>query len=112
MDDRHEEVLLRMKMMDGLLDDKVDELLYEEEALNSQCYTLRMYTEWVMGIVGPNSETYPEFAKLKDSFLTFEVLLTLDDKDVTEYVSCKLPSKVKKLRRIIGEIIVEIEEMM
>ena len=112
MDNRHEEVLLRMKTMDRLLDDKIDELLYEEEVLDSQCYTLRMYAEWMMGTVGPTSTTYPEFAKLKDGFLTLEVLLTLDDRDVDEYVIKNLYSQVQEFRRIVGELIVELEEVM
>ena len=112
MDNRHEEVLLRMKTMDLLLDDTVDELLYEEEVLDSQCYTLRMYAEWMMGTVGPTSKIYPEFARLKDGFLTFEVLLTLDDRNVGEYVSRNLYSQVREFRRVVGKMIVELEEVM
>ena len=112
MDSRHEEVLLRMKTMDRLLDDTVDELLYGVDTPDSTCYTLRMYAEWMMGTVGPSATTYPEFAKLKDSFLTFEVLLTLDDRDVDEYVGKNLYSQVQKFRSIVGELIVELEEVM
>lgn len=112
MDNRHEEVLLRMKTMDRLLDDTVDELLYGVDVLDATCYTLRMYTEWMMGTVGPTSKTYPEFAKLKDGFLTFEVLLTLDDGNVDKYVIGNLLSQVQKFRSIVGELIVELEEVM
>ena len=111
MDDRHEEVLLRMKMMEGLLDDALEEFQDGIDVLNSTCYTLRMYAEWVMGFVGPTSDRYREFANLKEGFLTFEVLLTLDDKDVTEHVSSNLFSQVKEFRRIVGELIVSLEWM-
>lgn len=112
MDSTHEEVLLRLKTMDRLLDSKLEELQDVVYNLDAYCYTLRMYAEWVMGIVSPNSERYREFAILKDSFLTFEVLLTLDDKPIGEYVRHNLFSQVKEFHRVVGELIVELEEVM
>lgn len=112
MNNPHDEVLLRMKTMDGLLYDKLEELLYEEDVLDSTCYTLRMYTEWMMSTVGPSATMYPEFAKLKDSFLTFEVLLTLDDRNIDEYVSHNLYLEVREFHRVVGKLIVSIEELL
>ena len=112
MDNTHDEVLLRMKTMNSLLDIKFEEVKEGIDVLNSYCYTLRMYAEWMMGTVGPNSERYPEFAKLKDDFLTFEVLLTLDDKSITEYIISNLYLEVREFRRVVGKMIVELEELM
>lgn len=112
MDNRHDEVLLRMKTMDTLLYGKLEELQYGVDVLDVTCYTFRMYTEWLMGTVGPTSTVYPDFARLKDGFLTFEVLLTLDDKSITEYVSHNLYLEVRELHRIVGKLIVSIEEVM
>lgn len=112
MDNRHDEVLLRMKTMDTLLYNQLEELQYGVDVLDATCYTFRMYAEWLMGTVGPTSTTYPEFARLKDGFLTFEVLLTLDDKSITEYVSHNLYLEVRELHRVVGKLIVELEELM
>lgn len=111
MDTAHEEVLLRMKTMDSLLYDKLEELLYEADVLDVTCYTLRMYAEWMMGTVGLSSLTHTKFARLKDSFLTFEVLLTLDDRDVTEYVSKNLYLQAREFHRVVGKLIVSLEEL-
>ena len=112
MDKVYEEILFRMKTMDGLLDDAVDELLYGAETPGSTCYKLRMYADWLMGTVGFSPLTYSEFAKLRASFLEFEVLLSLDDRDVNEDVGRNLFSQVKEFRRIVGELIVSIEELL
>lgn len=108
----NDEVLLRLKTMDTLLDNKLEELNLVVDDLDAYCYTLRMYTEWMMGTVGPNSVAYPDFARLKDGFLTFEVLLTLDDNSITEYVSSNLYLEVREFRRVVGKMIVELEEVM
>ena len=108
----HEEVLLRMKTMESLLYDQLEELQYGVDVLDSTCYTLRMYAEWMMGTVGFRPLAYSEFAKLRDSFLTFEVLLTLDDEDTTEYVSNNLYLQAREFYRVVGKLIVSIEEVM
>ena len=108
----HEEVLLSMKTMDDLLDDAVEELLYGTETPASTCYKLRMYADWMMGTVGFSPLTYSEFAKLRDSFLEFEELLTLDDRDVNADVGINLFSQVKEFRRIVGELIASLEEVI
>ena len=112
MDNTHEEVWLRTKTMDRLLDGNLEELQDGVDNLDTYCYTLRMYAEWMMGIVGPGSTTYSEFAKLKDGFLTFEVLLSLDDRDVTGYVRGNLYSQVRQFRRVVGILIESLEEVM
>ena len=108
----HEEVLLRMKTMESLLYDKLEELQYGVDNLDATCYTLRMYAEWMMDTVGFSPLTYSELAKLKDSFLTFEVLLTLDDEDVTEYVSDNLYLQAREFHRAVGKLIVSLEELL
>ena len=108
----HEEVLLRMKTMESLLYDKLEELQYGVDNLDTTCYTLRMYAEWMMDTVGFSPLTYSELAKLKDSFLTFEVLLTLDDEDVTEYVSDNLYLQAREFHRVVGKLIVSLEELL
>lgn len=108
----HEEVLLRMKTMDTLLDNTLEELQYGVDNLDVHCYTLRMYAEWMMDTVGFSPLTYSELAKLKDSFLTFEVLLTLDDKDVTGYISNNLYLQAREFHRIVGKLIVSLEELL
>ena len=108
----HEEVLLRMKTMEGLLHDELEELQYGVDNLDVHCYTLRMYAEWMMGTVGFRPLAYSEFAKLRDSFLTFEVLLTLDDEEVTEHVSNDLYLQAIEFHRIVGKLIVSIEEIL
>ena len=108
----HEEVLLRMKTMESLLYDKLEELQYGVDVLDSTCYTLRMYADWMMDTVGYSPLAYSEFAKLRDSFLTFEVLLTLDDEDVTEYVSSNLYLQAREFQRVVGKLIVSLEELL
>ena len=108
----HEEVLLRMKTMESLIYDKLEELQYGVDVLDSTCYTLRMYADWMMDTVGYSPLTYSEFAKLRDSFLTFEVLLTLDDEDVTEYVSSNLYLQAREFHRVVGKLIVSLEELL
>lgn len=108
----HEEVLLRMKTMEGLLHDELEELQYGVDNLDVHCYTLRMYAEWMMGTVGFSPLVYSEIAKLRDSFLEFEELLTLDDRDVNEDVGRNLFSQVKEFRRIVGELIVSLEGLL
>ena len=112
MDNTYDEVLLRMKTMESLLYDKLEELQYGVDNLDATCYTLRMYAEWMMDTVGFSPLTYSELAKLKDSFLTFEVLLTLDDEDVTEYVSDNLYLQAREFHRVVGKLIVSLEELL
>ena len=88
MGNKYEEVFLRMKTMDSLIYDQLEELQHGvHDLLGDHCYKLRMCAEWMMGTVGPTSKTYPEFAKLRDRFLEFEELLTLNDEKATVYVS-------------------------
>lgn len=108
----HEEVLLRMKTMESLIYDKLEELQYGIDVLDSTCYTLRMYAEWMMDTVGFSPLTYSELAKLRDSFLTFEELLTLDDEDVTEYVRKNLYLEAREFHRVVGKLIVSLEELL
>ena len=108
----HEEVLLRMKTMESLIYDQLEELQHGVDALDSTCYTLRMYADWMMDTVGFSPLTYSEFAKLKDDFLTFEVLLTLDDKSITEYIISNLYLQAREFHRVVGKLIVSLEELL
>lgn len=113
MDNVHEEVLLSMKTMESLLYDQLEELQHGlHDLLGDHCYTLRMYAEWMMGTVGFSPLAYSEFAKLRDNFLRFEELLTLDDKKAREYVSRNLYLEAREFHRIVGKLIVSIEELL
>lgn len=112
MDTTHEEVLMRMRTMDTLLKDKSEELEDTIDVLDAYCYTLRMYSEWMIGTVGLSSTMYKEFANLKDAFLTFEVLLTLDNDNITGYVVTSLRPQIEKFQKHVSNMIISLEELM
>lgn len=112
MDNRNEELLLRLRVMDRLLTERLEEFDDMIDELDAYCYTLRMYAEWMVGSVGPGYSAHSKFVRLKDAFLTFEVLLTLDVESVEEYVTSNLHSQIERFRSDVGELVETLEEVM